>query len=163
MRSGGSELLPPAELPGAVKRATGLGGVFFRAKDPETLARWYADHLGLEVGGAEHGSHMALFAWKERGRGGAEGITVWAAFPRNTTYFGAPRQSMMVNYIVDDLEALLQQLRREGVRTVKRMEVSAYGKFGWVEDPEGNRVELWEPPKPKRRRAPRSGRRSKKA
>lgn len=143
-----------------MKRATGLGGVFFRAKDPRGTAEWYAKHLGLEVQLVERGAQMSLFTWKELGRGGREAYTVWAAFPSDTPYFGSKRQPLMLNYRVDDLQGLLEELRKEGVRVVKRMQVSPYGKFGWVEDPEGHRVELWEPRKPRARRKAKPRRRA---
>lgn len=124
-------------------RVTGLGGVFFKAHDPERMYEWYARHLGLtrEAGGV-------MFRWREPDRD-AEGLTVWALFKQDTKYFGPGPAPFMLNYRVDDLDALLARLRAEGVAVDERREDSEYGRFAWVIDPEGNRVELWEPPKGK--------------
>lgn len=137
-----------------MKRATGLGGVFFRSKDPGRTAKWYAKHLGLPVSGAEHGSAMWIFEWRPPQGGAERGITVWAAFPSSSKYLGRRTQQLMINYRVADLHALLQKLRKEGVWVDPKIEESAYGKFGWVRDVDGRRVELWEPPgaKPRARR-----------
>jgi catechol 2,3-dioxygenase-like lactoylglutathione lyase family enzyme len=124
-------------------RVTGLGGVFFKAQDPERMYDWYARHLGLkrEAGGV-------MFRWREPDRD-AEGQTVWALFKKDTKYFDPGPAPFMLNYRVDDLDALLARLRDEGVTVDERREDSEYGRFAWVTDPEGNRVELWEPPKGK--------------
>jgi predicted enzyme related to lactoylglutathione lyase len=124
-----------------MKRVTGIGGVFFKANDPKTLQEWYARHLGVPVG--EHG--FATFPWRELD--GKEAMTVWSAFPRDTRHFGDGPQTFMLNYRVDDLDAVLAALAAEGV-TVEKREDGEFGRFGWIVDPEGNRVELWEPPKP---------------
>jgi predicted enzyme related to lactoylglutathione lyase len=120
-----------------VERVTGIGGVFFRARDPEALMAWYAEHLGLDPG--EGGS--VLF------RAGAGDATVWAPFSQDTEYFGGPAQ-WMVNFRVSDLDAMLQQLRHAGVEVEDKTEDYDYGRFGWARDPEGNRIELWEPTGP---------------
>jgi predicted enzyme related to lactoylglutathione lyase len=135
-----------------MERVTGLGGVFFRSKDPVAIARWYSKHLGIETGPAEHGTVMSVFAWREPGRKGRDAITVWAAFPRRTKYFGRSGQQWMFNYRVADLGTLLKKLRAEGVEVDDHVEASTSGRFGWIVDPEGNRVELWEPPAPAPRR-----------
>ena len=101
-------------------RVTGLGGVFFKARDEKALAAWYRDHLGLPV---EDGG--------------------WAVL---TDYFGAGGQRAMLNYRVADLDAVLAARRREGVTVDERVESTDDGRFGWITDPEGNRVELWQPP-----------------
>ena len=125
-----------------MRRVTGIGGIFFKASDPAQLTAWYENHLGLprdaESGGIE-------FTWRDEN--GARGQTVWASFPRDTDYFAPSRAEFMINYRVDDLDALLRTLRAEGVAVDDRIEAYPYGRFGWVTDPEGNRVELWEPPK----------------
>jgi catechol 2,3-dioxygenase-like lactoylglutathione lyase family enzyme len=126
-----------------MKRVTGIGGVFFKAKDPKALGAWYAEHLGLEPG-AE--GAPVLFGWREKDQPEQEGVTVWSLFKDDTTYFEPSRSPFMINYRVEDLDAVLAALKGEGV-TVEKREDSAYGKFAWVMDPEGNRVELWEPPK----------------
>ena len=121
-------------------RVTGLGGVFFKAADPERLYAWYENHLGLKR--TEGG---VLFRWREEGAD-APGTTVWALFKRDTKYFAPSTAPFMLNYRVDDLDALLERLRAEGVQVDERREDSAFGRFAWVTDPEGNRIELWQPP-----------------
>jgi predicted enzyme related to lactoylglutathione lyase len=115
---------------------TGIGGVFFRAKDPDALRRWYAEHLGIAV--ESYGG--ATFHWE------SPGSTVWSIFPDDTEYFGPARQSLMVNYRVSDLDAMRDQLRAAGAEVDDRVEELEFGRFGWAVDPEGNRFELWEPP-----------------
>ena len=117
-----------------MQRVTGIGGVFFRARDPKALARWYAEHLGIENGleGQE--------VWQQEA-----GPTVWAPFAADTEYFGRPDQQAMVNFRVRDLDAMLAQLRAAGADVDERVEDHEYGRFGWAADPEGNRFELWEP------------------
>jgi|SRR5664279_1118814 len=121
-----------------MKRVIGIGGIFFRAKDPKALYEWYRTHLGIE--NAADGSGAM---WQTED----PVVNVWAIFPQDTEYFGQTRPAFMVNFRVDDLEALLKALREESVAVDEKMEAHDYGKFGWVTDPEGNRVELWEPPK----------------
>lgn len=120
-----------------MQRVRGIGGVFFRAKDPKALAAWYRDHLGIPV---EEGQTYAAF--ESTGPGEA---TVWSTFPTDTEYFGPGGSGLMMNYRVDDLDAMLAQLRKAGVEVVDRTEDYDYGRFGWAVDPEGNRFELWEP------------------
>jgi predicted enzyme related to lactoylglutathione lyase len=117
----------------------GIGGVFFRAEDPEALAAWYAEHLGFE---READGHVVL-RWTAGERTGPPGATVWAPFPADTTYFGTG-SSYMVNYLVQDLDATLERLRRAGA-PVEDVQDLGYGRFSWATDPEGNRFELWEP------------------
>jgi predicted enzyme related to lactoylglutathione lyase len=119
-------------------RATGLGGVFVRAKDPEQLMEWYERHLGLK---REDGA--ILFRWRHQHEADRPGTTVFSLFPKDTTYFGTNQQSM-INLRVEDLDAVLAALTDEGIPTLGQ-EDTAYGRFAWVEDGEGNRVELWEP------------------
>ena len=121
-------------------RATGIGGVFLRAKDPDALARWYAAHLGLAVGPDNYVS----LRWSDDPD--PEASTVWATFEEATPYFGPTQQAVMINFRVDDLDALLAALQTDGVEIVPKREDHSYGKFAWIVDPEGNRVELWEPP-----------------
>jgi len=122
-----------------MKRVTGVGGIFFKARDPKALYEWYRKHLGIE---SAEGSG-AMF----RDDPDNPGVTVWSIFPQDTKYLGAGSQSFMINFRVDDLAALLKSLREEGVAVDEKVEDHEYGKFGWITDPEGNRVELWEPPK----------------
>jgi predicted enzyme related to lactoylglutathione lyase len=126
-----------------VKRVTGIGGVFFRSKNPPTMNAWYKEHLGLPVG--DDGS--TTFRWREADEPHRPGVTAWAAFEAGTEYFGKPTQQWMVNYRVDDLDALLEELQHAGVEIVPHREEYVYGKFAWIVDPDGNRVELWEPPR----------------
>ena len=123
-----------------MKRVTGIGGIFFKSSDPKALVGWYREHLGLDV--TEWGG--VVFQW-----GGADsppGMTLWSPFAQDTTYMAPSTSSFMVNFRVDDLDALLAALQHEGCNVVDKMETSEQGKFGWVIDPEGNKVELWQPP-----------------
>jgi predicted enzyme related to lactoylglutathione lyase len=124
-----------------MKRVTGIGGIFFKAKDPEKLKAWYRTHLGIESE-----AWGAVFHWHEDPRS-ADAATAWNVFPDETKYFEPSKTPFMINYRVDNLTELLSALRTEGVEVdPKSGEDSDFGKFGWVMDPEGNRVELWEPP-----------------
>ena len=123
----------------SMERVTGIGGVFFKAREPKKMAAWYRDHLGIQSKGG-----YADFAWREKDNPKRMGRTVWALFPTNTSYFGSSTAPMMINYRVANLERLLAQLRRDGV-AVEKVEDTDYGRFAWITDPEGNRIELWEP------------------
>lgn len=123
-----------------MQRVTGIGGIFFRSQDPKALGAWYRDHLGLEV--TDWGG--AIFRW-----GGAQsppGTTIWSPFAQNTSYLAPGTASFMINFRVADLDALLAALRAEGCDVIDKTDVSEHGRFGWVIDPEGNKVELWQPP-----------------
>ena len=122
-----------------MERVRGVGGVFFKARDPQALATWYREHLGVPVAEGQ-----AYAAFESTGPGDA---TVWSAFPADTDYFGPGSSGLMVNYCVDDLDAMLAQLRAAGVEVIDRTEEYEYGRFGWAVDPEGNRFELWQPVK----------------
>jgi predicted enzyme related to lactoylglutathione lyase len=117
------------------QRVTGIGGVFFRTGDPAALAAWYAEHLGLAI---EPGNSAIV-------PDEAGSYTVWAAFPDDTDYFGESGQPLMINYRVADLDAMLAQLRADGVRVADKVEDTPYGRFSWAYDPAGNRFELWQP------------------
>ena len=123
-------------------RVTGLGGVFFKARDQASLAQWYRRHLGIAV---EEGG-WAVFPWRQSGDPTLPGTTVWAVFEDGTDYFGSTAQRAMINYRVADLDAVLAALRNEGVTVDERVEATPDGRFGWITDPEGNRIELWQPP-----------------
>ena len=123
-------------------RVTGLGGVFFKSADPERLYAWYENHLGLKRG--ENG--VAMFRWRDEA-GENPGTTIWSLFKKDTKYFAPSAAPFMLNYRVDDLDVLLEQLRAEGVWVDEKREDGEYGRFAWVMDPEGNRIELWQPPK----------------
>jgi predicted enzyme related to lactoylglutathione lyase len=119
----------------------GLGGVFFKAKDPAALNAWYKQHLGLpaEPWGVQFNINDVLSA-----KPGA--YNVWSAFKETTEYLSPSSKPFMFNFIVDDLHGLLAQLREEGIETTAPPQEGEYGKFCWIMDPEGNKVELWEPP-----------------
>jgi predicted enzyme related to lactoylglutathione lyase len=119
-----------------MKRVTGIGGVFFKSPDPKRLAEWYKVHLGLNIEAWGGGQFQAS---------GGE-TTVWNAFKADTESFAPSAASFMINYRVADLYALLDALRAEGCQVLDKVDDSEYGKFGWVIDPDGNKVELWEPP-----------------
>ena len=118
-------------------KAVGFGGVFLKARDPEALGRWYAENLGIP---AQDGGSLA-FEGPE-----SAGMTVFAHFPTDTKYFGESAQQVMVNFRIDNLNELVTQLEAAGVRIDPKRDDSEYGKFAWIWDLEGNRVELWEPP-----------------
>lgn len=121
-------------------RVTGIGGIFFKAKDPAAMQAWYRRHLGIDIqdwGGT-------TFRWHEPET--PHGVTIWSIFPATSKYFDPSPAPFMVNYRVADLAALLATLRTEGCIVDERLDESEHGKFGWVMDPEGNRIELWEAP-----------------
>lgn len=125
-----------------MKRVTGIGGIFFKAKDPEKLKAWYRTHLGIESE-----SWGATFHWRDDPRS-ADGSTAFSVFTEETKYFEPGKKPFMINFRVADLNWLKDQLRAEGVEVDPKVEESEFGKFGWVMDPDGNRIELWEPPEP---------------
>ena len=122
-----------------MKRVTGIGGIFFKSTDPKALSAWYKKHLGLDV--SDWGG--ALFNWG--GEGSKAGVTVWSPFAQDTSYMEPSASSFMINFRVADLDALLSALRTEGCTVLDKTDSSEQGKFGWVMDPEGNKIELWEP------------------
>ena len=126
-----------------MKRVTGIGGIFFSAKDPAALQAWYKQHLGIDVqpwGGA-------AFDWTDAEGNPTKGTTAWLIGADDGKHFAPSKSTFMVNYRVENLTTLLQALRDEGCNVLeKTTEDADYGKFGWVMDPEGNKVELWEPP-----------------
>lgn len=123
-----------------MQRVTGIGGIFFKSRDPKALCAWYRDHLGLDV--TDWGG--AVFQWG--GPDSAPGTTIWSVFPSDTSRMEPGDASFMLNFRVADLDALLAALRAEGCNVLDDIEASEFGKFGWVMDPDGNKVELWEPP-----------------
>ena len=120
------------------KRVTGIGGLFFKTEDPETIKAWYGKHLGLPVD-----AYGCTFWWKDQD--GKDCSTQWSPFKKDTTYFAPSDKPFMMNFRVHDLEKLLETLEAEGVTVVGEMRTYEYGKFGWILDPEGNKIELWEP------------------
>jgi predicted enzyme related to lactoylglutathione lyase len=122
-----------------MKRVTGIGGIFFQAKDPKALGEWYKKHLGIDVqawGGA-------ALEWADADGKPVKGTTAWTV---GSDSYGPNNKAFMVNYRVADLSALIKALKNEGCEVLDDVQDSEYGKFGWVIDPEGNKVELWEPP-----------------
>jgi predicted enzyme related to lactoylglutathione lyase len=127
-----------------MKRVTGIGGIFFKSESPEKLYEWYEKHLGITRGPDGSG---AMFEWRDAQDVDKKGLTIWSIFPRDTKYFGSSNSALMINYRVDDLDALLKALEAEGVEIDPHREDADYGRFAWITDPEGTRIELWEPPK----------------
>jgi predicted enzyme related to lactoylglutathione lyase len=127
-----------------VKRVTGIGGIFFKAENPGKLYKWYEEHLGIK---SEPNGAGAMLHWREDDNPERRGMTIWSLFDKNTKYFEPSRAPFMLNYRVEDLDALLALLRAEGVEVDPKREVYDYGRFAWITDPEGNKIELWEPPK----------------
>ena len=125
-----------------MKRVIGLGGIFFKAKDPKALYEWYRKHLGIESNPDGSG-----ISWRDADHPEIPGCNVFAIFPADTKYFAPSASSFMLNFRVEKLDELLTALRAEGVEVDPKAEKSDYGNFGWIMDPEGNRIELWEPPK----------------
>jgi predicted enzyme related to lactoylglutathione lyase len=120
-------------------KALGIGGVFFKSKDPQALGRWYADALGVPIDPSYGGATFQPAAMPEKG------ATTWAPFKHDTDYFAPSDQAYMINLVVDDLDGALAQVEKAGATLVGDPEDYDYGRFGWFLDPEGNKVELWEP------------------
>ena len=121
------------------KRVTGIGGIFFKTAHPEKMRQWYAEHLGLNTD-----KHGTTFEWRHSDAPEQKGFTAWSPFAATTDYFLPSKKEFMVNYRVENLEWLLQQLKAEGVEVVGEITVESYGKFAHILDPEGNKIELWE-------------------
>ncbi len=124
-----------------MERVTGIGGIFFKARDADGLKDWYREHLGIEP----DANGGAIFEWLEPDAPERRGQTVWAPFRGDTQYFAPSEASFMINYRVRDLDLMLKQLRRAGVTVDDRIDEQPNGRFAWAMDPEGNRIELWEP------------------
>lgn len=122
----------------------GIGGVFFKSPQPDPLRSWYAQNLGMPSG-----PEGTAFRWRDQDRPEIEQITAWSIFPSASTYFDPSAAPFMFNYIVDDLDALLANLAANGVRIDPKREEYDYGRFAWIYDPDGNKIELWEPVKVK--------------
>jgi catechol 2,3-dioxygenase-like lactoylglutathione lyase family enzyme len=125
-----------------MKRVTGIGGIFFKSKDPKALGAWYQTHLGIDVqpwGGA-------AFHWQGPDNPEGHGSTAWTPVAADSGHFAPSSAPFMINYRVDDLHALLAVLRAEGVQVQDQVDESEYGKFGWIIDPDGNKIELWQAP-----------------
>lgn len=120
------------------KRVTGIGGLFFKSENPTETKNWYKNHLGLNTD-----DYGCTFWWKDTD--GNDASTQWSPFKKDTTYFEPSKKDFMMNFRVHDLKALLDVLKEEGVTIVGEIQEYDYGKFGWILDPDGNKVELWEP------------------
>ena len=125
-----------------MERVTGIGGIFFKAHSPKELQAWYERHLGL----VPDGDGYITFRWREDRDPNRPGHTVWSTFAETTTYFEPSTRPFMINYRVENLDRMLAQLQHAGVTVDPHREESVYGRFAWIMDPEGNRIELWEPP-----------------
>ncbi len=121
-------------------RVTGIGGVFLRSRDPKAMAKWYSENLGITLSDF----NGTGFQWADEVPAGT-GMTAWSTFPLDTEYFGDSPQTSMINYRVDDLDALLATLSSAGVWIDPKRESYSYGRFAWIKDCDGNRLELWQP------------------
>ena len=124
----------------AAKKVTGIGGIFFKCKDPKKLREWYKVHLGLNTN-----DYGAVFEWTQGADTTKKGFTQWSPFNEKTKYFEPSTKDFMINYRVENLEGLVDQLRKDSVMIVDKIETAGYGKFIHIADLEGNKVELWEP------------------
>jgi predicted enzyme related to lactoylglutathione lyase len=124
-----------------MKKVTGIGGIFFKCKDPKQMREWYQTHLGLK-----NDPYGTKFEWRQAEDSTKKGSTVWSPFPETTHYFEPSTKDYMINYRVGNLEALVEELKKAGVTVTDKIEASEYGKFVHILDLEGNKVELWEPP-----------------
>lgn len=123
-----------------MKKVTGIGGVFFKCKEPDKVREWYKTHLGVEAN--EYG---ATFEWRETDDPTKKGQTQWSPFSESTKYFDPSTKDFMINYRVENLEELVEELKKAGVTITDKIEVYDYGKFIHILDPEGNKIQLWEP------------------
>jgi len=123
-----------------MKKVTGIGGIFFKCKDPNKMKEWYQKHLGLNTN-----QYGAVFEWREGEDSTKKGVTTWSPFAETTKYFEPSTKDFMINYRVENLVELVEELKKEGVVIVDKIEAYDYGKFVHIIDVEGNKVELWEP------------------
>lgn len=124
----------------SMKRVTGIGGIFFKCKDPDQMKEWYKTHLGFKAD-----PYGVQFEWRDEEDPSKKGSTVWSPFPEKTGYFAPSEKDFMINYRVENLEELVTALKEEGVTIVDDLATYDYGKFIHILDPEGNKIELWEP------------------
>jgi predicted enzyme related to lactoylglutathione lyase len=129
-----------ANPPEKLKRVTGIGGIFFKCKDPKTLKEWYKTHLGFNTD-----DYGTVFAWYQGADSTHKGFTQWSPFNEKTKYFEPSTKDFMINYRVADMEKLVTELKKEGVTILDTIETYDYGKFVHIMDCEGNKIELWEP------------------
>lgn len=123
-----------------MKKVTGIGGIFFKCKDPKAINEWYKTHLGFDT--TPYGTS---FEWRDADDSSKKGMTQWNPFAEKTKYFEPSTKDFMINYRVENLEALVAELKKENVTIVDKIETYDYGKFVHILDPEGNKIELWEP------------------
>ena len=123
-----------------MKRVTGIGGIFFKCKDPDQMKQWYKTHLGLDTD-----QYGTTFEWRQADDPNQKGFTQWSPFSEKTKYFDPSAKEFMINYRVENLEALVELLKNEGVVITDEIETFEYGKFVHIMDMEGNKIELWEP------------------
>ena len=123
-----------------MKKVTGIGGIFFKSKDPKAINEWYKTHLGFETS-----PYGTSFEWRQIDDSTKKGLTQWNPFEENTKYFEPSTKDFMINYRVDNLEALVEELKKENVTILDKIETYDYGKFVHILDIEGNKIELWEP------------------
>ncbi len=123
-----------------MKKVTGIGGIFFKCKDPKAINEWYNKHLGFDTS-----PYGTSFEWRQDDDSTKKGLTQWNPFPENTKYFEPSTKDFMINYIVDNLEALVEELKKENVTILDKIETYDYGKFVHIVDIEGNKIQLWEP------------------
>ena len=123
-----------------MKKVTGIGGVFFKSDDPQAMNEWYAKNLGLTTS-----AYGTTFEWREADDPSKKGSTSWSTFPQDTKYFNPSAKPFMINYRVEDLVSLVEELKKSNVTIVDEIAEYDYGKFIHILDPEGNIIELWEP------------------
>ena len=123
-----------------MKRVTSLGGIFFKCKDPDKVKEWYSKYLGFNTD-----QYGTTFEWRQSDDQTKKGFTVWSPFNESTKYFEPSPKEFMINYRVENIEQLVEELKKEGVTVVDEIEVFEYGKFVHILDVEGNKIELWEP------------------
>jgi predicted enzyme related to lactoylglutathione lyase len=133
-------ILAPDNNTSYMKKVTGIGGVFFKCKDPKAINEWYKTHLGFETS-----PYGTSFEWREIDDSTKKGLTQWNPFPENTKYFEPSTKDFMINYRVDNLEALVEELKKDNVTIVDNIETYDFGKFVHILDMEGNKIQLWEP------------------
>lgn len=130
----------PGDSESRLKRVTGIGGIFFKCKDPKKMREWYQEHLGLNTN-----QYGAVFEWRQGADSSKKGFSQWSPFTEKTKYFEPSTKDFMINYRVADLEALVAELKKEGVTITDTIQTYDYGKFVHIMDIEGNKLELWEP------------------
>ena len=130
-----------------LKRVTGIGGVFFKSENPEKLKEWYAKHLGVPIVEEGPDESYVIFDWQKQADEERKGYTLWGPFKEDTEYMRPSKKEFMFNFTVENLAEILAILRDEGVNVFDEIEDNREGKFGWIMDPEGNKIELWEPKK----------------